>query len=146
MELSDPLVSPSVFAVPRDVIGRAGLHSGARWEGVQKSGRNSYTVRVTIDYVSLDDCVVNGLLEIHGLTSQLPHLTTFFEGEIIGDHGPKSGFLTGRFGASEADDFKHWARFPPFRALRPHLTKPNLNYCVRPASSPPALMIPLAEC
>ena len=84
---------------------------------------------MTLDYVSLDDCVVNGLLEIHGLTKELPHLTTFFEGEIIGDNGAKAGFLTNRWGATESDDLKHWSRFAPFRGLKSQLVKPHLNYC-----------------
>lgn len=131
----EPTLSDAVFGIPGDVIQRAGLHSGARWEGVQRSGRNSYAVRVTFDHVSLEDSVVNGLLEIHGLTPELPSLTTFFEGEIIGDHGPRSGFLTGRWGATEADDMKHWQRFPPFRAIKNQLARPHLNYCVRATPS-----------
>ena len=39
-------------------------------------------------------------------------LTTFFEGEIIGDKHP---FLTRKWDASEEVDRKHWGRFPAFQ-------------------------------
>ncbi|KAK4703812.1 glucose-induced degradation protein 4, partial [Phenoliferia sp. Uapishka_3] len=125
----DPLLSPSLFSNLPPPSCRAALHSGSTWTGVQRSGRNSYKVKVTLDYVSIKDGVVNGLLEIHGLTPQLESLTTFFEGDIIGDSGPNSGFLTGRWGATEKDDLKHWQRFAPFREVKNGLEKPNLNYC-----------------
>ena len=39
-------------------------------------------------------------------------LTTFFEGEIIGE---KHSFLTRKWDASEEVDRKHWGRFPAFQ-------------------------------
>ena len=36
--------------------------------------------------------------------------------------------MTGKWGATEADDLKHWARFPPFRPLRSALSKPGLRF------------------
>lgn len=64
-------------------------------------------------------------------------------GEIIGD---KYGFRTGRWGATEADDMKHWSRFPAFsKQLRASLIKPNLNFKVSERSrQSPAPRI--AEC
>lgn len=92
-----------------------------------------------------------GYLNIRGLTEDWPELTTYFDAEIIGS---RYGFVTGKWGASEADDLKHWvsdlsledatldyllmsllpvrsisqARFAPFRPLRNHLAKPGLRF------------------
>jgi len=65
-----------------------------------------------------------GYLRIRGLTDDWPELTTYFDAEII---GPRYGFLTQNWGASEHEDMVHWARFPAFKhvkqdAKRPHLT------------------------
>lgn len=43
---------------------------------------------------------------------EFPMLTTFFEGEIIGE---KHSFLTRKWDASEEVDRKHWSRFPAFQ-------------------------------
>ncbi|ORY78480.1 vacuolar import and degradation protein-domain-containing protein [Leucosporidium creatinivorum] len=121
----DPLAS-SLFAPPPPSSSRGPLHPGAVWEGLQRSGRNSYKVRVNIDTVDLHQGTVSGLLQIQHLTPELESLVTFFEGEIIGD---KAGFRTARWGATEADDMKHWSRFPAFsKSLRSSLLKPNLNF------------------
>ena len=55
-------------------------------------------------------CVAPGLTEDH------PTLTTYFEGEMIGD---KYSFQTRRpeWGSSEKNDHQHWSRFPAFRPL-----------------------------
>lgn len=42
---------------------------------------------------------------IKGLTEDFPHLTTFFQGEIIGKKHP---FLTRKWDADEEIDRKHW--------------------------------------
>lgn len=60
-----------------------------------------------------------------GLTDDHPTLTTFFEGEIIGE---KHGFRTTHqsWGATEKIDLAHWARFPPFLPLaRPIKASPT---------------------
>jgi len=51
-----------------------------------------------------------------GLTDDHPTLTTYFEGEIIGN---KHTFKTGHveWGSSEKVDMQHWARFPAWRPL-----------------------------
>lgn len=51
-----------------------------------------------------------------GLTEDHPTLTTYFEGEMIGD---KYSFQTRRpeWGSSEKNDLQHWSRFPAFRPL-----------------------------
>lgn len=127
----DPLLCPSILSPPLPSLSRGPLHAGAVFEGHQKSGRTTYSVRVRLDSVDLNDGILSGLLEIKGLTPDLESLETFFEGEIIGEKGP--GFLTSRWGASEADDLKHWGRFAPFRGLKNQLHGPNLNYNVRPS-------------
>lgn len=49
-----------------------------------------------------------------GLTDDHPTLTTYFEGEIIGN---KYGFMTKHesWGANDKTDLSHWAKFPAFR-------------------------------
>jgi len=61
---------------------------------------------------------LGGYLNIRGLTEEWPVLTTYFDAEIIGQ---RYGFVTGKWGASEVDDLKHWSRFPAFRSLRHRL-------------------------
>ncbi|SCV69479.1 BQ2448_2499 [Microbotryum intermedium] len=122
----EPLLSSPVFDAPPASVHRGPLHPGACWEGVQRSGRNVYKVKVDISTVDLTEGKLSGMLQIRHLTPELESLVTFFEGEIIGD---KTGFLTSRWGASEADDMKHWSRFPAFsKALRSSLVKPNLTF------------------
>ncbi|KAI5476223.1 hypothetical protein MNV49_007985 [Pseudohyphozyma bogoriensis] len=121
----DILLDPALVAPPPPTASRGPLHPGAIWEGVQKSGRNSYRVRVTIETVDVNVGTLTGLLEIHGLTPQLDSLVTFFEGEIVGTH---AGLVTGRWGATEADDLKHFSRFTPFRGIKDKLTRPGLHY------------------
>lgn len=105
--------------------GRGCLYPGATFNGTQKSGRNSYDVTVRIVNVDLEASHLCGYLNIRGLTEDWPELTTYFDAEIIGD---RYGFVTGKWGATEADDLKHWARFPPFRPLRSALSKPGLRF------------------
>ena len=87
---------------------------------------------------------VCGTLEIKGLTPELDSLVTFFEGEIVGEVG-SPGFRTGRFGATEFDDLKHWRRFPAFtrNRLERSLIKPELN--LRSAKNKPYVFLRLKE-
>ncbi|CAK5277664.1 unnamed protein product [Mycena citricolor] len=100
------------------------LHPGATFQGTQKSGRNSYDVTVTIVDVDLSSSFLCGYLRIRGLTDDWPELTTYFDAEII---GPRYGFLTQDWGATEQADMVHWARFPAFRHLKQELCKPRLT-------------------
>ncbi|SPO20777.1 uncharacterized protein UTRI_00254 [Ustilago trichophora] len=119
----DPLAELSRLRTPPK--GRGCLYPGATFNGTQKSGRNSYDVTVRIVNVDLEVSHLCGYLNIRGLTEDWPELTTYFDAEIIGD---RYGFVTGKWGATEADDLKHWARFPPFRPLRSALSKPGLRF------------------
>lgn len=105
--------------------GRGCLFSGATFRGTQKSGRMSYDVSVQIVNVDLAASHLCGYLNIRGLTDDWPELTTYFDAEIIGQ---KYGFLTNKWGATEADDMKHWSRFTPFRPIRSTLTRPGLRF------------------
>ncbi|KAM0792176.1 hypothetical protein ACM66B_004873 [Microbotryomycetes sp. NB124-2] len=106
--------------------GRGPLHAGAVWEGLQRSGRNSYKVKVNINTVDMEQGTVTGLLQIQHLTPELDSLVTFFEGEIIRQ---KQDFKTARWGATDADDMKHWSRFPAFtRSLRQNLSRPTFSF------------------
>merc|ERR1719487_301610 len=123
---------------------RGPLHSGSTWVGVQRSGRNSYEVTVKFDEVDVVASKVCGTLEIKGLTPELDSLVTFFEGEIVGEVG-SPGFRTGRFGATEFDDLKHWRRFPAFtrNRLERSLIKPELN--LRASKNKPYVFLRLKE-
>ena len=105
--------------------GRGCLFPGAIFNGTQKSGRMSYDVTVQIVNVDLASSHLCGYLNIRGLTDDWPELTTYFDAEIIGQ---RYGFVTGKWGATEADDMKHWSRFTPFRPLKNSLTKPGLRF------------------
>ncbi|KAN0065993.1 hypothetical protein ACQY0O_000085 [Thecaphora frezii] len=119
----DPLMELSRLRSPPR--GRGCLFPGASFNGTQKSGRNSYDVTVRIVNVDIEASHLCGYLNIRGLTEDWPELTTYFDAEIIGD---RYGFVTGKWGATEADDLKHWARFAPFRPLRSGLTKPGMRF------------------
>ncbi|GAA5900548.1 uncharacterized protein JCM6883_002878 [Sporobolomyces salmoneus] len=107
--------------------------------GVQRSGRNSYDVKVKIDTVDIESGTLAGTLEIKHLTPELESLVTFFEGEIVSESGP--GFLTSNYGATKEDDMRHWRRFPPFtrNRLEQQMTGTNLN--LRGASKKPYLFM-----
>ncbi|KAF7294822.1 hypothetical protein MIND_01020100 [Mycena indigotica] len=100
------------------------LHPGASFQGTQKSGRNSYDVNVTIVDVDFASSFLCGYLRIRGLTDDWPELTTYFDAEII---GPRYGFLTQNWGATEQADMVHWSRFPAFRHVKSDLKKPHLT-------------------
>ncbi|KAG8745309.1 hypothetical protein FRC10_008326 [Ceratobasidium sp. 414] len=100
------------------------LYPGASFVGIQKSGRNSYNVSVTIVNVDFPGSTLCGYLTIENLTDDHPQLTTYFDAEII---GPKYGFLTQGYGASETDDITHWGRFDSFRGIKAEMRRPGLT-------------------
>ncbi|GAA94812.1 uncharacterized protein L969DRAFT_54813 [Mixia osmundae IAM 14324] len=113
---------------PLTQTSRGPLHAGAMWKGTQRSGRACYDVQITFLDTELERGYAAGLLKIKGLTPALAELTTFFEAEII---GTTHGFITGKWSASEAEDLKHWSRFPAFRthlARSKNAAKPELTY------------------
>lgn len=65
-----------------------------------------------------------GYLRIRGLTEDWPELTTYFDAEII---GPRYGFRTLNWGASENEDQVHWARFPAYKHVRPEAKGPHMT-------------------
>lgn len=114
---ADPFADVTRLRVPPR--GKGCLYPGAIFRGTQKSGKLSYDVSVEILNVDIRSSHLDGYLNIRGLTEDWPELTTFFTAEIIGiDHD----FITGRWGAQEADDMKHWSRFSPFKALHRSLS------------------------
>lgn len=98
-------------------IHRGCLYPASQFRGVQRSGNTSYDVTVEIVSVNMQDSTLGGYLSIRGLTSEWPELTTYFDAEII---GRQHRFVTKRWGATEADDIRHWTRFPAFRMLVPN--------------------------
>ncbi|KAF5381016.1 hypothetical protein D9615_004057 [Tricholomella constricta] len=107
------------------------LYPGATFRGIQKSGRNNYEVDVTIVDVNFPSSYLCGYLRIRGLTDDHPDLTTYFDAEII---GPRYGFLTRNWGATEQEDLVHWARFPAFHDIKDELKRPHMKLADRDRS------------
>jgi hypothetical protein len=78
-----------------------GLLPGARFLGVQQSGRATYDVEVVLQNVDLSKAFLCGYLKILGLTDEFPELTTYFEGEIVGE---RHSFITQKWDADETTD------------------------------------------
>ncbi|WWC68511.1 uncharacterized protein I206_102440 [Kwoniella pini CBS 10737] len=120
----NPLLDVTTARVPS--IGRGALYPGSIFRGTQTSGRSAYEVEIQFVDVNFAESNVSGYLSISHLTDSHPHLTTFFDGEII---GMKYGFITGsRYQASEHDDLRHFGRFEQFRrpSTRMDMVKPEL--------------------
>jgi hypothetical protein len=81
------------------------LYSGALFEGIQTNKTKEHRVSVRIVDINLQQSTLSGFLTIHDLTDQHPEITTFFDGQIIGD---THGFITNDWGASEKVDMTHW--------------------------------------
>jgi hypothetical protein len=60
------------------------------------------------------------------LTEDHPSLTTYFEGEIIGS---KYTFITQHpeWGSNEKVDRQHWGRFPAYKPLSKHSSRPDMG-------------------
>lgn len=83
------------------------FHPGSRFRGTQVSDMQRYSVGVEIMDVDFFRGQLTGVLDIEGLTSDHPVLTTFFDGEIV---GPCHSFLTDHpdWGASPEVDYLNW--------------------------------------
>ncbi|KAL4969193.1 GID4/VID24 family protein [Aspergillus stella-maris] len=103
------------------------LRPGSKFTGTQQSDRQVYNVDVEIKHVDMAESYLCGYLRIQGLTEDHPTLTTFFEGEIIGN---KHTFKTrhASWGASDQTDMHHWARFPAWRPLAKQAKRPDFTY------------------
>ncbi|KAF1911679.1 vacuolar import and degradation protein-domain-containing protein [Ampelomyces quisqualis] len=101
------------------------LRPGSRFKGSQTSDRQQYEVEVEVKYVDMRESFMCGYLRIKGLTEDHPSLTTYFEGEIIGN---KYTFITQHpeWGSNEKVDRQHWARFPAHKPLSKHSSRPEL--------------------
>ncbi|KAF2018885.1 hypothetical protein BU24DRAFT_107309 [Aaosphaeria arxii CBS 175.79] len=101
------------------------LRPGSRFKGNQTSDRQQYEVEVEIKYVDMRESFMCGYLRIKGLTEDHPSLTTYFEGEIIGN---KYTFITQHpeWGSNEKVDRQHWARFPAYKPLIKYSSRPEL--------------------
>lgn len=103
------------------------LRPGSKFVGTQQSDRQVYNVQVELKYVDMEESFLCGYLRIQGLTDDHPTLTTYFEGEIIGN---KHTFKTAHpeWGSSEKVDMQHWARFPAWRPLAKQAKSPSFTY------------------
>ncbi|KAL5115209.1 hypothetical protein ACEQ8H_006883 [Pleosporales sp. CAS-2024a] len=101
------------------------LRPGSRFRGSQTSDRQQYEVEVEVKHVDMRESFMCGYLRIKGLTEDHPSLTTYFEGEIIGN---KYTFITQHpeWGSNEKVDRQHWARFPAYKPLAKHSARPDL--------------------
>ncbi|KAG0256824.1 hypothetical protein BG011_004313 [Mortierella polycephala] len=104
------------------------LYPGSKFQGRQKSGKQSYEVIVDIKHVNLSESTLCGYLHIKGLTEEYPELTTFFDAEIV---GPRYSFLTRKWDATEETDKDHWTLFPPFEHLASIFRKENAKFDFR---------------
>ena len=114
--LPEELCKHSLSALRLRPITASYLRAGLEFAGTQQSGRAVYEVNVTLKYVDLVESFLCGFLRIAGLSEDHPTLTTYFEGEIIGN---KYSFITKNpgWGSSEKIDIEHWARFPAFKSI-----------------------------
>ncbi|KAI9677258.1 MAG: hypothetical protein M1829_002600 [Trizodia sp. TS-e1964] len=103
------------------------LRSGSRFEGSQKSDHQRYEVQVELKYVDIRESFLCGYLRIQGLTDEHASLTTYFEGEIIGN---KYSFQTRHqeWGSNERVDMQHWARFPAYRPVAKQAKRADFGY------------------
>ncbi|KAJ4404850.1 hypothetical protein N0V91_005585 [Didymella pomorum] len=101
------------------------LRPGSRFKGSQTSDRQQYEVDVEIKHVDMRESFMCGYLRIQGLTDDHPSLTTYFEGEIIGN---KYTFVTQHpeWGSNEKVDRQHWARFPAYKPLSKHSSRSEM--------------------
>lgn len=108
------------------------LYPGALFEGMQTNRSREHRVSVRIVDVNPLQSTLAGFLTIHDLTDQHPEITTFFDGQIIGQ---QYGFMTQDWGANVHVDTTHWQRFPQYHHIHPsELAKPKLTF-KNPASS-----------
>ncbi|KAI9800361.1 MAG: hypothetical protein M1825_004131 [Sarcosagium campestre] len=103
------------------------LRSGSKFRGTQQSDRQVYEVQVDLKHVDMSQSFLCGYLRIQGLTEDHPTLTTYFEGEIVGD---KYSFQTNHpeWGSNDKVDMQHWARFHAWRPLAKSAKKPDFAY------------------
>ncbi|KAF2276197.1 uncharacterized protein EI97DRAFT_458685 [Westerdykella ornata] len=101
------------------------LRPGSKFVGYQTSDRQKYEVEVEIKYVDVRESFLCGYLRIKGLTEDHPSLTTYFEGEIIGN---KYSFITQHpeWGSNEKVDRQHWARFAAYKPLSKLSSRPDM--------------------
>lgn len=103
------------------------LRPGSKFVGTQHSDQQVYNVDVEIKHVDITEASLCGYLRIQGLTETHPTLTTYFEGEMIGN---KYTFQTRHevWGATEGTDMSHWARFPAWRRFSKHAKRGEFPY------------------
>ncbi|KAI9851641.1 MAG: hypothetical protein M1838_003110 [Thelocarpon superellum] len=103
------------------------LRAGSKFHGTQQSDLQVYDVQVELKHVDMDQSFLCGYLRIQGLTPANPTLTTYFEGEIIGD---KYSFQTKHpdWGSNDKVDMQHWARFHAWRPLAKSAKKPDFAH------------------
>ncbi|KMV66421.1 vacuolar import and degradation protein [Encephalitozoon cuniculi EcunIII-L] len=87
------------------------LENGARYRGEQLTNGGSFKIEMNIDVVDIQQELICGTFEIHNLTDRYELLTTYFEGEIIGNIYP---FTTEEYSMTNPDII-HWKLFPEWR-------------------------------
>ncbi|KAL9109372.1 MAG: hypothetical protein Q9227_006002 [Pyrenula ochraceoflavens] len=124
--INDNSPSPWTFSnvrlTPSALYHSSYLRPGSVFKGRQKSEARTYDVTVSIKHVSIPQSFLCGYLQIQGLTESNTSLTTYFEGEMIGN---KYTFKTQNpsWGATEKDDQRHWDQFPAFKPLKQEAKK-----------------------
>ncbi|PVF99125.1 hypothetical protein CPB86DRAFT_703904, partial [Serendipita vermifera] len=90
------------------------IYPGALFEGMQTNKMKDHRVSVRITDVNFAQSTLSGFLTIHDLTPQHPEITTYFDGQIIGQ---QYGFRTNEWGANEQIDTAHWSKFPSYHHI-----------------------------
>lgn len=87
------------------------LESGARYSGEQLTNGGSFRIEMIVDIVDTEQEFVCGTFEIHNISDRHELLTTYFEGEIVGNIYPFT-----REACSVANpDIIHWRLFPEWK-------------------------------
>lgn len=101
------------------------LRPGQVQQGRQKVNRplrlpsnpeEQWRVEVHFQEVDLQRGYLSGCMRAENVPNAQGPVTTFWEGEIVDNKN--FSFVTSRWDAVPASDFKHWAKFPAFEAIQ----------------------------
>ncbi|OIR58029.1 MAG: cytoplasmic vesicle protein, Vid24 family [Amphiamblys sp. WSBS2006] len=102
-----------------------GLRSGSVFEGTQLDYVGHLEARIILKHFDKERQCLAGYFEIKRHRKDRPILTTFFDGEVIGD---RHKFETGRWGSTVSQDKKGWEMFAEFEEHRELLARPEKTF------------------
>lgn len=125
MSSSGPSSKRALIQTRQPGVAPSLLHSGSTFRGQQRSRGNSYQVDVVLQHVDEENDFLCGYFTIYNLTKEYPTLTSYFEGEIIGEKHP---FLTRKWEAKLEVDQEHWSKFPSFSQFADSFNADEFEY------------------